>query len=156
VYKKSECVCVSLMRGRRKENPNTSKLGFAEMLPARSKRKMNSFHSKRAHRAGSHLLKYNFNFTVHFYTLKDCHKYALQSAGNLSAVQSLSRSGKLFHGLTTRKANAFSANFARVGRGCSKGWLLLLLSPRKVRRSTMRSRTLQSISPVSHFLVSEF
>jgi hypothetical protein len=42
-----------------------------------------------------------------------------ESAGNLSAVQSFSRSGRLFHGPTTRTANAFSPNLVwRVARRC--------------------------------------
>lgn len=38
----------------------------------------------------------------------------------------LNTKGRLFHGPNTRKANAFSPNFVQAGRGCSKGWVLLL------------------------------
>lgn len=104
------------MRGSRKEGPDTSKPRFAKMLPAQGKRKINSFYPKtgppcRTIRIINYTYELYFNSTF-FYTLNFCHKFALQSgAGILSAMQSLSRSGRLFHGATTREVNASSPNF---------------------------------------------
>jgi hypothetical protein len=128
-HEKSSCVqkkwCVGVWvecEGGEKRFPTLAR--FAEMLPVRGKGKtIIPSPQNRPTVPGLYLwiiLTFSFSFYVTDNTLKVCHRCALQSAGNISAVQSLSRSGKLFHGPTTRKAKACSASpVVRVDRGCS-------------------------------------